>query len=249
MGGYTLGGGHSPIGRKFGLAIDNLLEVEMVSPDGLLVYVANESGTTEINTETGHTFRTSDSDIFWAVRGGGGSTFGIVTSFTFKLHYDSKMVRMVCYSPVFDAQGHDVGRPILQTFDHLASTSLAPEWGGYEIITSGNNPNASTRGTILLVLNHFGEWGSPSFHTIDPFLSKFATLCSFQNVSNFLEYEIQAQDALYYRTYIFNSLLQPDTFTPEYYNFMYNMFQDPALPLLQTGIGCTGTLIGGNAYI
>lgn len=251
MGGYTLGGGHSPIGRKFGLAIDNLLEVQMVAANGSLVY-ANESGTTVMDTETGQSLHTSNSDIFWALRGGGGSTFGIVTAFTYKLHLDSKIVRLVCYSPLIDAQGHDVGRLFLQTFDHLASTSLAPEWGGYEIINSGSNGHASTGGTIVLILNHFGEWGSQSFNTIQPFLSNYSALCTFQNVSNFLEYakefELSGQGKSYYRSYSFGSLHQPETFTPAYYDFLYNMVQDPAIPMLQTGFVCSGILIGGDLY-
>jgi FAD/FMN-containing dehydrogenase len=44
IGGYTLGGGHSPISRMYGLAVDNLLEVEMVTADAKFV-VANDNGT------------------------------------------------------------------------------------------------------------------------------------------------------------------------------------------------------------
>ncbi|XP_053374586.1 uncharacterized protein LOC123560760 [Mercenaria mercenaria] len=248
MGGYTLGGGHSPIGRKFGMAVDNLLEVEMVTSNGSLVY-ANISGTVLVDTETGTTHTTTDTDIFWAVRGGGGSTYGIVTAFTYKLHNDSKMVKVTCYSPIYNALGQDVGRPIIQAFDNLASTTLAPEWGGYEIITSSGDPKAGTEGTVLLVLNHFGEWGSPSFNTLGPFIPIAEKHCAFQNMSNFLEYEIESKDALFYRTYVYNTLLQPNSFTPEYYNFMYRMFNEPNVARLQAGVGCTGTLIGGNMKI
>ena len=243
MGGYTLGGGHSPIGRKFGMAVDNLLEVEMVTANGSLVY-ANISGTTYVDADTGVTRTSTDNDIFWAVRGGGGSTYGIVTAFTYKLHNDSKMVQALCYSPIYDAAGQDVGRSVLQEFDNLASTTLAPEWGGYEIITNSGDPKTGSKGTFFWSLNHFGEWGSPSFNTI----GNFSRHCSFVNKTSFLDYELGAHDDLFYRQYIFNSLLQPNSFTPEYYNFMYATFQDPILPVLKAGIGCTGTLIGGRRY-
>lgn len=244
MGGYTLGGGHSPISRKFGLAVDNLLEVEMVTANGSLIY-ADEHGTRLWDSHTQVFYQTSNTDIFWAVRGGGGSTYGIVTAFTYKLHYDSKMVTLTCYSPVFDSQGHDVGRPFLQTFNNLLP-SLAPEWGGYEIITQGSDPKQGTLGTILLVLNHFGPYGSSSFNTIAPFRSEIEKHCLLKNVSNFLEYEITAHDDLYTRNYIYNTLMQPDSFTPEWYNFMYSMMTDPALEQIKTGVGCTGVLVGGN---
>jgi len=64
MGSYTQGGGHSPMSRMFGLAIDNLLEVEIITADGSLV-IANENETHYVN-EDGFVTTTDDTDIFWA---------------------------------------------------------------------------------------------------------------------------------------------------------------------------------------
>ncbi len=67
--GLTLGGGLGWLMRKFGLASDNLLSVDVVTADGELVRASQSENT----------------DLFWGVRGGGGN-FGIVTSFEFALH-------------------------------------------------------------------------------------------------------------------------------------------------------------------
>jgi len=68
--GLTLGGGFGMLSRALGLTADSLLGVEMIDAQGDLVAA----------TETHHP------DLLWACRGGGGGTFGIVTSLTFRLH-------------------------------------------------------------------------------------------------------------------------------------------------------------------
>ncbi|MFX0181918.1 MAG: FAD-binding oxidoreductase [Candidatus Hodarchaeota archaeon] len=73
--GLTLGGGFGYISRKYGLSIDNLISVDIVTAEG------------EFLT----TSKTENEDLFWGLRGGGGN-FGIVTSFEYKLQKIGPMV-------------------------------------------------------------------------------------------------------------------------------------------------------------
>jgi hypothetical protein len=69
LGGITLGGGVGFLVRKYGLTIDSLLAAEVVTADGQLLHVDDNSYP----------------DLFWAIRGGGGN-FGVATRFKFQLH-------------------------------------------------------------------------------------------------------------------------------------------------------------------
>jgi hypothetical protein len=69
VGGLTTGGGFGYLSRRYGLACDNLISAEIVTADGRVRKASAEQ----------------NSDLFWAVRGGGGN-FGIAVSFEFRLH-------------------------------------------------------------------------------------------------------------------------------------------------------------------
>jgi FAD/FMN-containing dehydrogenase len=69
VGGLTLGGGFGRVARRFGLAIDNVRGVELVTADGKIV----------------RAYPDENPELYWGVRGGGGN-FGVATNFEFQLH-------------------------------------------------------------------------------------------------------------------------------------------------------------------
>lgn len=69
-GGFTQGGGHSTLSTSFGLAADQVLEYEVVTADGEALKVSPEE----------------NDDLYWALSGGGGGTYAVVTSLTVRAH-------------------------------------------------------------------------------------------------------------------------------------------------------------------
>eukprot|EP00756_Hemistasia_phaeocysticola_P003836 Hpha_TRINITY_DN1247_c0_g1::TRINITY_DN1247_c0_g1_i1::g.44798::m.44798 len=69
-GGYTQGGGQSVMSPSYGLAAENVISMEVVTADGKLVTAS----------------KCQNEDLFWALRGGGGGTFGVVVSMAHRLH-------------------------------------------------------------------------------------------------------------------------------------------------------------------
>ena len=102
--GYTLGGGLSWLGRKHGLASNNVAAVELVTADGQLRRATRET----------------EPDLFWAVRGGGGD-FGVVTALEIELFPMTEVYAGVLWFPIERAS------EVLHTWAQLAETGLPDE--------------------------------------------------------------------------------------------------------------------------
>jgi FAD/FMN-containing dehydrogenase len=177
--GLTLGGGTGYLTRKFGLTIDNLLEADLVLPDGSFVS-ANKN---------------QHPDLFWALRGGGGN-FGVVTSFLFQAH----PVHTVYAGPIFwsATDAHAVMRAFRDFLPHAPEElgsfvglktvpSMDPfprdHWGqrACAVISSYNGPAAEGEKVMARLLeavpppifNWMGEMPFPAINALfDPFFPK-----------------------------------------------------------------------------
>ncbi|KAF7557179.1 hypothetical protein G7Z17_g865 [Cylindrodendrum hubeiense] len=129
IGGYITGGGHSILSPRYGLAADQVLQMELVTPTGKTLTV-NEN---------------QHFDLFWAMRGGGGSTFGVITAVTLKTHPSPKLLSsswMLLTDPdapfLYDAIAYT-----LSQFPSLGDAGLS----GYSVsISSMPNPIPSPGG-------------------------------------------------------------------------------------------------------
>jgi len=81
--GYSLGGGISWLGRCYGLAANSVTAVELVNAEGEIVRADHEN----------------ESELFWALRGGGGS-FGVVTALEFQLYPIAEVYAGVLFFPI-----------------------------------------------------------------------------------------------------------------------------------------------------
>ncbi len=110
-GGFTLGSGFGNFSKRFGSGAGGVLEMEVVTADGQ-VRTVNEY---------------QDSDLFWALKGGGGSTFGIVSRITYLAHPIPQTVGAL--SGTITAAGEDAFRELLGRFVRFFPTLTDGSWG------------------------------------------------------------------------------------------------------------------------
>lgn len=174
MGGYIQGGGHSPLSSLYGMAADHVLSYSVVLASGKFVTASP----------------TSNPDIFWALRGGGGSTFGIVTSVTVKAYPDIPVTGTTFAFGVSETVSYDAfWAGVRSFFDYFITLSDAGTYS-YFFVLPGTAPvfsmqpffapNLSIEATQTLLAPWFADLAtlnisvSPKFHHYSTFASAWS---------------------------------------------------------------------------
>ncbi|TFY61306.1 hypothetical protein EVJ58_g4592 [Rhodofomes roseus] len=163
-GGYFLGGGHSVLSPVYGLAADRVVQVKVVTPEGLYL-VANEC---------------QNSDLFFSLRGGGGSAFGVVFESTHRLE---PQVTLQVASIGFT--GHSNTSNLAQWYSLLVNETYkwgTEGWGGHITgpaliyvtpLLSNAEANASMQATADFALSQGGTAVVEEMPSYLAFFSKY----------------------------------------------------------------------------
>jgi FAD/FMN-containing dehydrogenase len=112
VGGFVAGGGFGSLSKQFGTGAAHLLEAEVVTADGRI--------------RTVNAWR--DPDLFFALRGGGGGTFGIVTRLTLRTHPLPSFIGAFIFN-VTAADDASWRELVAQMIDFYATRLFNPSWG------------------------------------------------------------------------------------------------------------------------
>ncbi|XP_002982490.2 uncharacterized FAD-linked oxidoreductase ARB_02478 [Selaginella moellendorffii] len=112
-GGFAQGGGHSLLSPVFGLAADNVVELQVVTADGKRK-VASEW---------------QNEDLFWALRGGGGGTFGVVVSLTYRTY--PALENAIFASVNVTAKDRPSFETLLEEFARMNPELWSDGWSGF----------------------------------------------------------------------------------------------------------------------
>src|SRR5215472_4378639 len=125
--GLALGGGVGVVGRLFGLTCDNVIGVEIVTADGVV---------RECSADV-------ESDLFWACRGGGAGSFGVVTAFTFRTYPAPDLVLFFLQWP-WSAAGQ-----VVSAWQRWAPSAPDELWSNMHLSAApgGSLPQISVGGT------------------------------------------------------------------------------------------------------
>ncbi|KAH7921690.1 FAD-binding domain-containing protein [Leucogyrophana mollusca] len=149
-GGWVLGGGHSALSPTYGLGVDNVVEMSVVLSTGEHLTVNSYQ----------------HSDLFWAMRGGGGGTYGILTSVTYRT-YPSLPAQSVFFTA--NATNSAVMQDLFTELLHIHPALSDAGWSGY---------GAASNSTLYFLYMKLNGTEAQANQTFDPFFAFAQNLTS-----------------------------------------------------------------------
>ena len=124
--GLVQSGGFGSLSKGFGTAASGLLEAEIVTADGV-VRIANAR---------------TNPDLFWALKGGGGGSWGVVTKLTLRTH-DLPEFFGSAWGKIKAQSDNAFRKLITRFFDFYVDNLMSPRWGEQVSIETDNTLNLS----------------------------------------------------------------------------------------------------------
>ncbi|KAF9458245.1 hypothetical protein BDZ94DRAFT_1240156 [Collybia nuda] len=115
-GGWVMGGGHGVLAPRHGLGVDNVIEFEVVTADGTHLTV--------------NAFK--NTDLFWALRGGGGGTYAIVLLATYATH---DLVPLTVITGLANFTSSAVAKSVITEFMKIHPSLADDGWGSYAVLS------------------------------------------------------------------------------------------------------------------
>lgn len=161
--GWALGGGHGPHGRFHGFGADNLLEAEIVLANGTITVASSDQ----------------NPDLLWALRGGGGSTWGVITSVRYRAHVNPSTgftVMLLAWNQSMCHAGRRHLHDLLHSYPKWAKKQ-STKWNGLALFnaadpfTNDTGCDASWNGVVKYVYR--GDKSDKEFLSAKEKLTKF----------------------------------------------------------------------------
>ena len=156
VGGLVSSGGFGSFSKRYGTAASSLLEAEVVTADGK-IHTVNAA---------------SEPDLFWALKGGGGGSFGVVTNMTLALHDLTPYAGAVVAN--IQASSDAAYRELIERFMTFYRESLFTEHWGESVHFSSRNAISINMVCSGLATDEITKIWQPFFDSIEPAASKYA---------------------------------------------------------------------------
>ncbi|KAI0363913.1 FAD-binding domain-containing protein [Pilatotrama ljubarskyi] len=157
--GWILGGGHSILSPSFGLGVDNVLEFTMISSNGTR-FVANAH---------------RNADLFFALRGGGGGTYGVVTSVTYQTHPNLPLIASVLSVSTNSSTPTAALQKLFTDLIRISPNLSDAGWAGFASIAPEPSTGALGMSALHILLNGTMDRAND---TIDPLFTSARSLAA-----------------------------------------------------------------------